>query len=100
MTSPELLWVLRGIEGLILVVGALIAYLSWAAYRRTKEGSLAWLGTGFVIVSVAAAVAGIVFELLTHNLLLAWVLSASFNLVGFAAILYSIYHTQAVPAQP
>ena len=95
--TTDLLWALRGIEGLILIVGAVTAALSWKAYRRTGESSLAFLGIGFLLVSAAAAVAGVVFELVTQDFITAWTLSASFNLVGFLAILYSIYRRPSSP---
>ena len=86
----DALWVLRGIEGLVLVVGALIAVSSLRAYRRTGATPLALLGAGFVLVTVAAALAGVLFELVTHDLLTAWTVSTAFDAVGFALILYSI----------
>jgi hypothetical protein len=86
----DALWLLRGIEGLVLVVGALIAVSSLRAYRRTGATPLALLGAGFVLVTVAAALAGVLFELVTHDLLTAWTVSTGFDAVGFGLILYSI----------
>ena len=86
----DLLWALRGLEGLSLIVGSLVAYFSWVAYRRTQQRSLLYLGFGFVLISVAAALAGVVFELVTHDLLTGWIVSAGFDSAGFLVILYSI----------
>ncbi len=85
-----LLWVLRGLEGFVLVVGSAISYASLRAFRRTRQPSLAYLGAGFLFVSVAAVAAGVMFEVVTHDLLAAWVLSAAFYGAGFSLILYSI----------
>ncbi len=85
-----LLWVLRGLEGFVLAVGSAVSYASLRAFRRTRQPSLAYLGAGFVFVSVAAVAAGIMFEVVTHDLLAAWVLSAAFYGAGFSLILYSI----------
>jgi hypothetical protein len=84
------IWWLRGLEGAILVMGALIASASLRAYFATRRASLGFLGAGFVLVTIAAAFAGVVYELLTHDLLTAWIVSASFDAVGFGLILYSI----------
>jgi len=84
------IWWLRVLEAAILVMGALIASASLRAYFATKRTPLGLLGAGFVLVSVAAALAGVVYEVLTHDLLTAWIVSASFDTVGFGLILYSI----------
>ena len=100
MTDP-LLWTLRGMEGAILVVGLLVAYWSLQAYRRTRESSLLFLGIGFLLVSAAAAVAGLVFEVLTgQNYLLAWTLSSTVDLLGFLVIFYSILRPPSRTPRP
>lgn len=86
----DLVWVLRAIEGIVLVIGAAIAILSFRAYRRTRAPNLAFLGAGFGLVTVAAVAAGILYELTTHDLLTAWIVSTGFDAIGFLLILYSI----------
>lgn len=90
MTGFGTIWVLRGIEGLTLLVGAWIAFESLRAYSRSREGSLALLGIGFVIVTVASGIAGVLYEVTTHDLLTAWTVSAIVDFLGFSLILYSI----------
>ncbi|MCI4348847.1 MAG: hypothetical protein L3J93_01320 [Thermoplasmata archaeon] len=90
------IWVLRGLEGFVLVVGAAIAFASWRAYRRTRRTSLLWLSVGFVLVTMAAALAGVLFEFVTHDLLSSWITSAALNGGGFAIILYSILRPNAI----
>ncbi|MFG1530543.1 MAG: hypothetical protein AAFA34_04645 [Thermoplasmata archaeon] len=96
---PEI-WVLRGLEGGILVVGAIIAIQSFRAYRRTRSPALALLGLGFVLISVAAAVAGVLYELFSQDLLTAWVAFSTFDLAGFLVILYSILQVRPAPSEP
>ncbi len=88
------IWLLRGIEGFVLLIGAGISYASLRAYSRTHDASLAFLGAGFAVVTVGAGVAGIVYELATHNLLSAWISSATLEAAGFSLILYSILRTR------
>ncbi|MCI4334360.1 MAG: hypothetical protein L3K04_01810 [Thermoplasmata archaeon] len=92
----EWIWLLRSLEGVVLVVGGLIAFASLRAYRRTHQPSLGYLGLGFVLVTVAAAAAGAIYELLTHDLLSAWIVSTLLDAAGFLLILYSI----AAPTAP
>lgn len=96
----DLLWVLRGIEGVVLLLGVTICYASLRAYARTGNRSLALLGAGFVLVTVAAALAGILYELVTHDLLSAWVVSAALDAGGFAFILASIVSPRVVRGDP
>ncbi|MCI4363078.1 MAG: hypothetical protein L3K13_02065 [Thermoplasmata archaeon] len=86
---------LRGLEGLILVVGSVIAVQSFRAYLRTREASLVYLGLGFLLISLAAGSAGVLYELVTHDLLTAWIASSAFDAAGFLVILYSIHRKAA-----
>ncbi len=97
MTGLDAIWVLRGVEGLTLAVGALIAFASLRAYARAHETALLLLGVGFVIVTVASALAGVLYEVTTHDLLTAWTVSACVDLVGFSLILYSIVRPRSAP---
>jgi hypothetical protein len=92
------LTVLRAFEGLSLVVGSIIAVQSFRAYARSRQPTLLLLGLGFLLISLAAALAGVFYELLTHDLLTAWVISASLNSVGFLVILASLLRRSPEPA--
>jgi hypothetical protein len=104
VTGLDPIWYLRGAEGLTLLVGAAIAYASLRAYRRSRDGGLLLLGIGFLVVTGAAALAGVLYEVLTHDLLTAWTVSATLELGGFSLILVSIVRPGparvAPPAQP
>jgi hypothetical protein len=90
------IWLLRVFEGFVLVVGGGIAYASLRAYARTRDSSIAYMGVGFAVVTVGAGLAGIVYELETHDLLSAWISSAALEAVGFSLILYSILRSRPV----
>lgn len=92
------IWILRGIEGFVLLVGAGIAYLSLRAYLRTRDQSLAFMGAGFAVVTVGAGLAGIIYEIATHDLMSAWISSAGLEAAGFSLILYSIVRPRLVEA--
>lgn len=94
------IWVLRGIEGFVLLVGAGIAYASLRAYSRTGDRSIAFMGAGFALVTVGAGLAGIIYEVVTHDLLSAWISSAALEAAGFSLILYSILRPRLVEIPP
>jgi hypothetical protein len=94
------IWLLRGIEGVVLVVGAGIAFVNLRAYSRTRRPSILLLGVGFIFISFAAALAGVVYELVTHDLLSAWITSSTFDAVGFLVILYSLVRPERAPDVP
>jgi hypothetical protein len=98
MSFVDPIWALRAAEGFVLVVGAAIAYASLRAYRRTRDPALGLLGFGFLLVTVAAALSGAIYEVLTHDLLTAWTVSAVADCLGFSLILYSILRPQLLPA--
>ncbi|MDE1821092.1 MAG: hypothetical protein KGJ23_09755 [Euryarchaeota archaeon] len=97
MTSPDLIWLLRGLMGVILVVGTLTAYYALAAGRRARSRSMLLMGGGFVLISLAAASAGLVYEILTHDPLTAWTVSAGLSAAGFVVILYSLLVRESAP---
>ena len=100
MSGLALIWVLRGAEGFVLVVGALITYASLRAYVRNRDAALGLLGAGFAVVTVGAALAGVLYEVATHDLLTAWTVSGTLDCVGFSMILYSIVRPRTLFARP
>lgn len=91
MSAPlDPIWALRILMGIVLVVGAIISYYSLSNWRRTRSRPMLVFGLGFILVSLAAALAGIVFEVVTHDLLSAELVSAALTAVGFVVILYSL----------
>jgi len=81
---------------LILVIGGLITYYSFQAYRRTDMPEHRLLAVGFGIVTVGA-IAGGIFDIFVsmyygEDLLYTSVfVSSTLTAVGLAVILYSLY---------
>jgi hypothetical protein len=76
---------------LTLVLGGMITYYSYRAYRRTASRALRALALGFGIVTLGALFAGIVDQLIAVDPDLAFVVESAFTTIGFAIILYSLY---------
>ncbi len=94
------IWVLRGLMGVILVVGTLTAFYGFRAWHRTGSRPLFYMGVGFTLISLAAALSGVIYEILTHDLLTAWIVTAAFSAAGFLVIFYSLVAREPVSPQP
>ncbi|WP_435064288.1 DUF7521 family protein [Halobaculum sp. EA56] len=83
---------------LTFVFGAVITYLSWSAYRRTRAEALRALAVGFAVVTVGAVLggavdlAGDVIDITGQTAVLYGVLVQSLlTMLGFGIITYSLY---------
>ena len=76
-----------------LVLGGLISYLGWQAYTRTRAPPLRALSVGFAVVTVGAALGGVIDQFLFGSDSTLWgvLVSSTLTLVGFAVITYSLY---------
>jgi len=99
ISYPEI-WFLRAFMIVILAVGGIISYYSLLAWKRLGLRSMFYLGVGFDLVSFGAALSGVVYEVLTHDLLTAWIVSAAIMMVGFVIILYSLLTEGPKPSEP
>jgi hypothetical protein len=80
-----------GFKMITLLLGALITYFAYKAYRRTDARALGALAVGFGIVTIGALLAGIVDQALGADQAEALVVESALTMVGFAVILYSLY---------
>lgn len=78
------------VKALVLIVGGVITYFAFKAYRRTRQRALAYLATGFGIVTGGLVVAGFLFELLNAPLAVGVLVESTLVLVGFVVIAYSL----------
>ena len=81
---------------LVLILGGLITYYSYQAYRRTGAPQHRWLTYGFGIITIGAVLGGILDLVaetyLGQDLIYTSVfVSSSLTAVGLGVILYSLY---------
>jgi hypothetical protein len=74
-----------------LVLGGLITYFAFKAYRRTGAKPLRALALGFGAVTLGSLLAGGVDRLLAIDATYALAVESSLTAIGFAIILYSLY---------
>ncbi|HET7323685.1 MAG TPA: hypothetical protein VFJ06_05080 [Halococcus sp.] len=79
------------LKTLTLILGGMITFYSYRAYRRTMSRALRALALGFGLVTLGALLAGIVDRLITVDPGFALVVESAFTTAGFAIILYSLY---------
>lgn len=90
-TAPE--WVtiaLIVIKTLVAVVGGLVTYFAFKAYRRTGSRPLGLLAGGFGLVVLGSVLGGTAYELLGVALAVGVVVEGLFVLAGFCLLAYSL----------
>ena len=81
-------------QALILILGGIVVYYATKSYRKTKSGAMLFLAIGFGFVTLGAASAGVLYNLSSSSLEVAIAAQASFQVIGFFAIVYSLKGTR------
>jgi energy-converting hydrogenase Eha subunit F len=79
------------LKSISVVLGGLITYFAYRAYRRTNASPLRWLSIGFATITIGAMLGGFIDQLLMMTREWALAMESSLAVVGFAIILYSLY---------
>ena len=79
------------VKTLVLVVGSVITYFAYKAYRRTRHRPLGYLAAGFAIVTLGLVLAGLLYELLNVPLAVGILIESLLALIGFVVIAFSLY---------
>jgi heme/copper-type cytochrome/quinol oxidase subunit 3 len=89
-SSAEIQIAIAVVKTLILVVGGVVTYLAWSAYRRTGDRSLKFLSVGFAFVGIGVLIAGFTFEILGTDIGIGVLIEGLFILTGLSVIAYSL----------
>lgn len=90
LTVPSIIVVLKT---LTLILGGLITFLAFKAYRRTRNRSLGALSVGFAIVTLGTLLAGVADQLLSADFQTGLLIESALIAIGFLIIVYSLYTT-------
>ncbi|MFK5603100.1 MULTISPECIES: hypothetical protein [unclassified Haloferax] len=90
-TSPTIATMIIVVKTGILVLGGLITYFSYKAYRNTGAASLRALALGFGVVTLGAMLGGALDVILNVDLATGLLIDSVLTLIGFAVITYSLY---------
>jgi hypothetical protein len=80
-----------GLKTLTLVLGGLITYLSFKAYRRTGNHALGYLSAGFAIVTLGTLLAGVADQFLQAGFQVGLLIESILIAAGMLVIVYSLY---------
>ena len=89
--GTEVAIALAVVKTLVLVVGGVITYFAFKAYRRTRQRALGLLALGFGLVTFGLVLAGMLYEILGVPLATGILLESLLVLAGFLVIAYSLY---------
>ncbi len=87
----EMTFALAVVKTLVLVVGSVITFFAFKAYRRTRRQALGYLAIGFGIVTLGLVLAGLLTEILGVSLATGVLIESVLVLIGFLVIAYSLY---------
>lgn len=79
------------IKTVILLLGGVITYTAFKAYRRTGASSLRSLAFGFGIITFGALLAGTAHQVLGVALETGVLINSLLTAIGFSIIMYSLY---------
>jgi len=77
-----------------LVLGMFIVYLAYMGYRRNASKPLLYAGFGFALITAGTVTEGVLYVLLGAELLTATAAGTIVTILGFVAIIFSIYSTK------
>ncbi|WP_458189092.1 DUF7521 family protein [Haladaptatus sp. NG-WS-4] len=78
----------------VVVLGLLIAFQSYRAYKRYESRPMLFLALGFSIISIGAVIEGVLYEVMNLSIFFAGMIQSSVVAVGMVAVLYSLYGRQ------
>ncbi|HKM78482.1 MAG TPA: hypothetical protein VJZ03_05355 [Candidatus Bathyarchaeia archaeon] len=87
----EMDWIVTVIKLVALVLGTFIVYLAYKGYRRNTSKPLLYVALGFALITAATIVEGILYVIVGSDLLVALFISTIITVIGFVAIIYSVY---------
>jgi hypothetical protein len=74
-----------------LFLGAFIVYLAYRGYKRNVSKPLLYVALGFACITAGTLLEGLMFVILGSDILAAITTEGVLTVIGFVAIIYSIY---------
>jgi hypothetical protein len=91
MSHVDITLAVVALKSLTLVLGGVITYYSYRAYRRTGAPALRALAIGFGVITLGALIAGAADQFLPLDPSLSLAVESAFTAAGFAVIVYSLF---------
>lgn len=74
-----------------LILGAFIVYLAYKGFRRNRSRPLLYVAVGFALITAGTIAEGLLYVIIGSELLTAIATGTTITVLGFLAIIYSIY---------
>ena len=87
----QLFWLVTGAKIVALVLGAFIVYLAYRGFKRNRSRPLFYVAVGFALITAGTIAEGLLYVILSSELLTAIAVGTTITVLGFVAIIYSIY---------
>jgi hypothetical protein len=87
----QLFWIASIMRLIALFLGAFIVYLAYRGYRRNASKPLLYVALGFALITAGNLLEGLMFVILGSDILAAIAIEGVLTVIGFVAIIYSIY---------
>jgi uncharacterized membrane protein (DUF441 family) len=87
----ELFWFTTAAKIIALVLGAFIVYLAYRGFRRNRSRPLFYVAVGFALITGGTLAEGLLYVIIQTELLAAIAVGTAITVLGFVAIIYSIY---------
>lgn len=87
----QLFWIASIMRLIALFLGAFIVYLAYRGYRRNASKPLLYVALGFALITAGTLLEGLMFVILGSDILAAIAIEGVLTVIGFVAIIYSIY---------
>lgn len=76
---------------IVILLGLFIAYQAYNGYRNHDSSAMLYLAIGFVLISIASGIEGILFELFGVDIFLAGTIQTIIAALGMLTVIYSLY---------
>lgn len=87
----QLFWTASIMRLIALFLGAFIVYLAYRGYKRNASKPLLYVALGFALITAGTLLEGLMFVILGSDILAAIAIEGVLTVIGFVAIIYSIY---------
>ena len=87
----QLFWTASIMRLIALFLGAFIVYLAYRGYKRNASKPLLYVALGFALITAGTLLEGLMFVILGTDILAAIAIEGVLTVIGFVAIIYSIY---------
>lgn len=87
----QLFLLVTGAKIVALLLGAFIVYLAYRGFRRNRSRPLFYVAVGFALITAGTIAEGLLYVIIGSELLTAIAVGTTITVLGFVAIIYSIY---------